>query len=108
MNTLHLGYDARGRPINLEPSDRLTHMHVIGSSGSGKSKFLEWMMRGDLDNRQGFCLLDPHGTLYEAITDHAAHHVIDREIILLNLSEQDAIINFSPFRKATDGDISVQ
>ena len=65
-------------------------------------------MRGDLDNRQGFCLLDPHGTLYDAVADYAAHKVLDREIILLNLSEQDAVINFSPFRRADDGDISVQ
>ena len=49
-------------PAGFDPDDRKTHMHVIGSSGSGKSEFLEWMIRGDLRNRQGFCLLDPHGT----------------------------------------------
>jgi len=43
--------------VELSQTDRETHMHVIGSSGSGKSKFLEQMMRGDLDNRQGFCLM---------------------------------------------------
>ena len=65
MRSLLLGYDALGRPIRLTPEERKTHMHVIGSSGSGKSKFLESMMRGDLQNRQGFCLIDPHGELYE-------------------------------------------
>jgi hypothetical protein len=83
-------------------------MHVIGSSGSGKSKFLEWMMRGDLRNGQGFCLLDPHGTLYDDVAAYAAHHVLDREIVLLNLSKPDAVIGFNPFRRAADADISVQ
>jgi hypothetical protein len=83
-------------------------MQVIGSSGSGKSKFLEWMMRGDLRNGQGFCLLDPHGTLYDQVAAYAAHHVLDREIILLNLSEPNAVVGFNPFRKAPDADISVQ
>lgn len=39
-----------------------THMHVIGSSGSGKSKFLEHLMRQDLAERRPFCLIDPHGS----------------------------------------------
>lgn len=108
MTSLFLGYDVAGQPINLTPDNRLTHTHIIGSSGSGKSKFIEWMMRGDLQNRQGFCLLDPHGTLYDSISAYAAHHVLDREIILLNLSKPDAVIGFNPFRKASGGDLSVQ
>ena len=55
MKPLFLGYDALKRPVRLLPDQRKIHMHVIGSSGSGKSKLLEWMMRGDLRNRQGFC-----------------------------------------------------
>src|SRR2546430_10370852 len=106
MNPLFLGYDALGRPIRLSPEDRRTHMHIIGSSGSGKSKFLEWMIRGDLSNRQGFCLIDPHGTLYNDVLNYCAHHVTDREIILLNLSSPDSIIGFNPFRKSPSGEVS--
>lgn len=105
---LQLGYNASGHPIHLNGDDRRIHTHIIGSSGSGKSKFMEWMMRGELRNRQGFCLLDPHGTLYEAVADYCAHHVLKREIILLNLSRAESIIGFSPFRKAKEADVSVQ
>ncbi len=45
----------------LDPDERRCHTHVLGSSGSGKLRFLEHLMRQDLDNRQGFCLVDPHG-----------------------------------------------
>lgn len=108
MKPLHLGYDALNRQIHLEPDDRKCHMHVIGSSGSGKSKFLEWMMRGDLKNRQGFCLLDPHGTLYDDVANYCAHQVLDREIILLNLSKPESIIGFNPFQRASDNSVAVQ
>ena len=108
MNRLFIGFDARGKKIWLSPEDRKAHMHVIGSTRSGKSKFLEWMMRGDLRQGQGFCLLDPHGTLYDAVMRYAAHHVLPQEVILLNLAKPDPVISFNPFRRIEKADISVQ
>src|ERR1700688_2297848 len=107
MNETLIGHNACDRPVSLSPKQRETHMHVIGSSGSGKSKFLESLMREDLKNRQGFCLIDPHGTLYNDVANYCAHHVLDREIILLDLSS-DAVIGFNPFQRAPAGDVSVQ
>lgn len=108
MRSLMLGYNAQERAIRLMPDERKVHTHIIGSSGSGKSKFMEWLMRGDLRNRQGFCLIDPHGQLFDDIAEYCAHHVLDREVILLNLSSPDTVIGFNPFQKAPDGDVSVQ
>lgn len=108
MKPLFLGHDACGRPISLSPEEREAHMHIIGSSGSGKSKFLEQMIREDLKNNQGFCLIDPHGTLYKEVLDYASHKVLKREIVLLDLSQPEFVIGFNPFQKAKDGDVSVQ
>ena len=102
-----LGHDACNRPVTLSATDRATHMHVIGSSGSGKSKFLEQLIREDLNNRQGFCLIDPHGTLYKDVLEYASHKVLKRDIVLLDLSKPEFVIGFNPFRKAKDGDVSV-
>jgi len=108
MKPLVLGYDAVQRPVRLGPVERNTHMHVIGSAGSGKSKFLEWMIRGDLRNRQGFCLLDPHGTLYEDVLKYCAYKVVSSDIILLNPASPDVVIGFNPFQRSPGGDVSVQ
>src|ERR1700680_3903754 len=108
MNRPFIGYDARGRKIHLSPKDRRTHTHVIGSSGSGKSKFLEHMMRGDLKNGQGFCLIDPHGELYDEVAHYAAHHVLRRDIILLNLSRPQGIFGFNPFEPSPRVQTSAQ
>lgn len=103
-----LGHGADERPLEVSPGDREAHMHVIGSSGSGKSKFLEWMIRQDLDERQGFCLIDPHGTLYRDVLDYCAYRVLKRDIVLLNLSDPKQVIGFNPFRRNVQGDVSVQ
>ena len=108
MKPLILGTDAAGGQMVLRPDERRTHMHVIGSSGSGKSKFLECLIRQDLTSQQGFCLIDPHGTLYRDVLDYCAHHVLKRDIILLNLSQPSHVVAFNPFRRAIGADVSVQ
>src|SRR5580698_6050107 len=106
MKPLFLGHDALNRPIRLDTEDRKIHTHVIGASGSGKSKFLEWMIRGDLQNRQGFALLDPHGTLYNDVLSYCGHKVMARDIIPLNLSAPNSVVGFNPFQKANISSIS--
>src|SRR5450755_1704457 len=106
MRPVLLGHDVLENPIFLSPEEREAHMHVIGSSGSGKSKFLESLIREDIRSRQGFCLIDPHGTLYRDVLNYCAFHVLDREIILLDLSSPDNIVGFNPFLRLREGDIS--
>jgi hypothetical protein len=108
MKPLVLGHGPDEKEIQLSPDDRQAHAHVIGSSGSGKSKFLEWMMRQDLRGGQGFCLIDPHGTLYHDILSYCGHKVLERDIVLLDLSNPANITGFNPFKKASEGDVSVQ
>lgn len=108
MRNLFIGFDAQGKKIYLTPEDRATHMHIIGSSGSGKTKFMEWMIRGDIKNNQGLCLIDPHGSLYEDIVKWCAyHHLLEKNIILLNPSSGDHVVGFNPFQR-TGEDISVK
>jgi hypothetical protein len=108
-----IGWDARGRPIELGPEEReSTHMHVIGGSGTGKSKFLEWMVRRDAREGHGVCVIDWHGTLYDDILRYFAYQDVgrpgdDRSVILLNPSQPDFISGFNPFVR-TGGDLSVQ
>ena len=47
--------------------DRLFHMYTIGKTGTGKSTFLETMIRQDITVGRGFCLIDPHGDLVERV-----------------------------------------
>jgi TraM recognition site of TraD and TraG/Helicase HerA, central domain len=96
------------KPLKLETKHRKFHTHICGGSGTGKSKFLENLMREDLRNNQGFCLIDPHGKLYDDIVNFASYSAFPQEIILLNLSDPKHIIGFNPFKRYEDADVSVQ
>lgn len=108
-----LGWDAAGKPVELSADiRRSTHMHVIGGSGTGKSKFLEWMIRRDLRDGRGLCLIDWHGTLYNDVLRCCAYHGVGRpgdfrSVILLDPSQPNFVTGFNPF-VASIGDISVQ
>ncbi len=56
-----LGRDERGRAILLPERPRLEHMHVIGTTGGGKSKFIGHCFRQDVIQGRGALILDPHG-----------------------------------------------
>jgi hypothetical protein len=53
-----------GRNVRVTEEARATHMFVPGRTGTGKSTFLEFLIRQDIRNGRGVCLLDPHGDIY--------------------------------------------
>lgn len=58
----------------LSDADLDHHMAVLGGTGSGKSKFLERLMRCFLHGGRGFAFIDPHGDTSEDLLAYAAHH----------------------------------
>lgn len=113
MRAILLGQNANGERINLTPEMRReTHIHVIGGSNTGKSKFLEHLIRQDILAGHGVCVLDPHGSLYANLLNWLAGHEIGldgdyREVFLVDPSRDHYIQPLNFFSKA-DGDVSVQ
>jgi hypothetical protein len=50
-------------PYNIPNHARTTHMYVIGTTGQGKSKFLESLLVADIRAGRGCGLVDPHADL---------------------------------------------
>lgn len=73
-----------GRGPNVEfgtyQADRLFHTFILGQTGTGKSTLLLNMMRQDAEVGRGFCLLDPHGDLAEAITADLGNDAINWDV----------------------------
>lgn len=54
-------------PIGLTKDERRRHVYVLGATGMGKTTLLATMIREDIENGKGVCVIDPHGNLIEQI-----------------------------------------
>lgn len=74
--------------VRMSDADRRRHLYVIGQTGTGKSVFMESLIRQDIERGKGVCVIDPHGEFAQFVLS-----VVPRERI-------DDVIYFDP------GDIS--
>jgi hypothetical protein len=97
VTDLHLGHSANG-PVTMTKEARDVHMHVIGLSRQGKSFFLEHMIRQDIENGAGVCVIDPHGEMYDNLVEWLAANDMHRQrrIHLINPSAQKWSVGFNP------------
>jgi len=69
---LKLGFsDFRGTQaeIRLDRNARRRHLYLIGQTGTGKSGFIEEMAKQDAFNKEGMCIIDPHGDLIDHVLE---------------------------------------
>jgi hypothetical protein len=107
-----------GAPILLSERARLEHAHVIGTTGGGKTKFLEACIRQDIQAGRGVCVVDPHGdhpdSLYRSLLGWLHHHGYTaggenaRPIHLIDPNASSHTVGFNPLaRPDVETDLSV-
>jgi len=69
--------------IRITRDDRRRHFYIIGQTGTGKSYFMQEMLRQDIENGEGVCLIDPHGDIAEAIFNYIPKERIE-DVIYFN------------------------
>ena len=72
------------QPFGIALRDRLSHLYIIGQTGTGKSTLLRNLAKQDAANGTGFCLIDPHGDLALSLsaslpTPHRYWNVADNQ-----------------------------
>jgi hypothetical protein len=61
----HSVYRGDDIKIKIAKEDRRRHLYAIGQTGTGKSAFLGELIKQDIRNGEGLCVIDPHGDLIE-------------------------------------------
>ncbi len=94
-NVLHRHTSTR---FGIRQTDRAHHLHILGKSGSGKSKLLELLCRDHIRKRDGFALLDCHGDITDHLLAAVPRDRID-DVVLLDFSDTSHPPLFNPFRR---------
>lgn len=76
------------RPINIHLKDRMRHAYIIGKTGVGKSELLKEMIKQDVEDGKGVCVIDPHGDLIEDTLKYIPPERAE-DVILFDPSETD-------------------
>lgn len=84
--------------------DRATHLYVIGATGTGKTKFLEFLIQQDIQKGNGFGVIDPHGDLIEDIKGFCAFYYLTTgqenklapRIVLIDPTDPQYTATFNP------------
>lgn len=99
-----LGRNVRtGNVFTLAPEDRTTHAQIVGASRTGKTNFLEVMIRQDIleygGGRRGITVIDPHGDMFTSLVAWIAENRIwhYRKIHILDPTDASAAFSLNPF-----------
>lgn len=80
--------------FGVKYGDRRRHLYTVGKSGSGKSKFLELLIKEDLKHGKGVGILDPHGDLVDAVLRFVPKERIN-DVILIDPTDVDYPVAFN-------------
>lgn len=97
ITNYHNNFDKFG----IKRKDRRRHLYAVGKSGSGKSKFLELLIKEDMEAGKGVGVLDPHGDLVDNVLKYVPEHRI-KDVILFDPSDIDNPISFNPLENVDE------
>lgn len=84
-------------PFGINQKDRLNHIYIIGKTGVGKSTLIETMVKQDLQQNRGLCLIDPHGDLVERVFAAVPIHR-QPDVIYFNVPDHTQPYGYNPLR----------
>ena len=80
--------------FGIRAIDRGKHVYVIGKTGMGKSTLLENMAIQDIQNGEGICFIDPHGSTAEKLLDFVPYERIN-DVVYFAPFDTDNPIGFN-------------
>lgn len=89
----------------IAQAHRDTHFYIVGASGSGKTKFLESLIKQDIENGLGFGIIDPHGDLTEHIKGYLyalkkdEPEFLQERVVLIDPTDKNQTVVFNPLER---------
>ena len=89
------------RQVHIQLRDRMRHMYIIGKTGVGKSELLKEMIKQDVNDGKGVCVIDPHGDLIEDTLRYIPPERAE-DVILFDPSETERPMGLNLLEASTE------
>jgi len=80
--------------VRAGEDDRRRHFYVVGQTGTGKSTFLAGMIKQDIQNGKGVCVIDPHGELVSQVLAFVPRERVE-DVVLFDPSDVERPIGLN-------------
>lgn len=88
-------------PVTLSEAQRMRHLYIIGTSGTGKTTLILNTILQDVERGAGCAVIEPHGDLIDAILDRIPAHR-HKDVVLFDPSDENYPIGFNPLVAHTE------
>ncbi len=88
------------RAFGIKHHDRLSHMYIIGKTGTGKTTLFETLLTQDIATSRGCALIDPHGDFVERVAARIPPHR-QRDAIYFNVPNPSQPYGYNPFARVS-------
>ncbi|MCB0329789.1 MAG: type IV secretion system DNA-binding domain-containing protein, partial [Bdellovibrionales bacterium] len=82
--------------FGIQRVDRDGHLHILGKSGTGKSKLIELLAQSDMKAGFGLALLDCHGDLVDEVLRLVPEERV-KDVAVFDVSDYNFPPSFNPF-----------
>ncbi|MDB4020212.1 type IV secretion system DNA-binding domain-containing protein [Planktomarina temperata] len=79
----------------MDQDQRRRHLYTVGSTGAGKTTFLQSLILQDIHLGRGVCVIDPHGDMAEEIANCIPRHRMN-DVIYFDAGDREHPIGFNP------------
>lgn len=90
-------------PVYLDTETRLSHTHILGVTGVGKSTLIAQMFLKDIEQGFGCAIFDPHGDICDDILRRIPENRKE-DVIIIDPSDSDFPIGFNLLEAHTDAE----
>lgn len=90
-------------PVHLDTESRLSHTHILGVTGTGKSTLIAQMFLKDIEQGLGCAIFDPHGDICDDILKRIPENRKD-DVIIIDPSDSNFPIGFNLLEANTDAE----
>ena len=92
--------NARDTPklFGIRQADRLSHVYVIGKTGTGKTTLIETLALQDIWAGRGIALIDPHGDLVGRIVARMSN-ARKKDLLYFNVPDKTQPFGYNPLKR---------